>query len=105
MDVPELINPTDIFAYNDVSCALTDNGLVCWGDDSDGLLAPYSLNASTVELGRDHACLIENQNVKCWGYDYRRNTQPPELRNPIQLAIGDFHSCALTANEGVVCWG
>jgi hypothetical protein len=76
-------NPTKIAVGGNRSCALTsDNGLFCWGDNSDGLLGrgiPIGLPEaptlavsgtwSTVAIGPHHTCVVAmfDSTVSCWG--------------------------------------
>ena len=67
------------------TCAIVDEGIKCWGNDSpdgilgDGPTAPQpgeivnveglgpGSGASAVSLGFSHACAIVNGSAKCWG--------------------------------------
>ena len=123
-----------IAAGGEFTCALTQDGKVkCWGrnqlgqlgngnnEDSAypgpviGLLAPVK----ALSAGWAHTCaLIETGSVACWGSNeagqlgdgsFARNPGiaiPLEgEQNIIAVAAGTYHTCALT-NEGLVwCWG
>lgn len=79
-----------IAAHNsDHTCALTTAGAVkCWGDDSEGELGsgvPHTNTSST-----NSATPID---VAGLGAGVKA------------IAVGDLHSCAVTAAGGVKCWG
>jgi alpha-tubulin suppressor-like RCC1 family protein len=65
------------------ACALLDNGSVsCWGDDAHGQLG----RGNTARGAHDPAGVME---------------LPPTR----QLALGDVHSCAMTEDDRLFCWG
>lgn len=113
-------------------CALANNRLSCWGDNTYGQLGigvdslpvtspqPVQLppgKIRAVALGRYHTCAIVEGSVYCWG----RNTfgqagrpapaflpspaQVPGMERDVQaLAAGDDFTCALKGAQ-VWCWG
>ncbi len=116
------------------TCALTVEGLVlCWGDNSYGQLRIGSTSSSAVPIevqglssgvasisvGTHHACAVTSVgSVKCWGHvGDRRNDEGTlwESRVPMDVpglasgvaavSAGGQHTCALTAEGGVKCWG
>ena len=77
---------TQIAAAADHSCALIGSGatstVMCWGQNNAGQNGDGTLNDSNVAV--------------------------PAIEVPagvVGLGIGAFHSCAITAAGGVVCWG
>ena len=72
-----------------------------------------------VSVGRAHSCALNDQkNVLCWGAgsDYQLGTGTSDQANRpvaattvsediIQIATGGWHTCALTAEGKVLCWG
>ncbi len=88
-------------------------------NDDDSLIS----DAVAVSTGQDHSCsLTSGGSVKCWGYNAagqlgnnsvaNRNkavvvttTTGSPLTGIKAIDLGDVHSCALTTNGGVKCWG
>ena len=77
-------------------------------------------NTSRVAAGYEHTCaLTPDGTVLCWGYNASgqlgdgttTNRSTPAvvsgLPNGVALAVaaGGYHTCALTPEGGVVCWG
>jgi alpha-tubulin suppressor-like RCC1 family protein len=118
----------------DHACVLTANGGVkCWGDNLHGQLGDGSQQESGVPMdvvglssgvraisaGESHTCaLTTGGGVKCWGVagdvdfngvtDLRDMTTKyiPGLSSGVTaIASGDAHTCALTTEGGVKCWG
>ena len=78
------------------SCAITDVGsLKCWGSNRSGQLGDGSTTDSEAPVyvcatGAGPPCTPENGNV---------------LRDVTAISVGDAHTCALTFEGGVKCWG
>ena len=81
-------------------------------------------NIRSVEVGYYHSCaILTNRQVRCWGYNeygelgdgseddsdtavaVRNGGDTGPLQNVVQLALGDYHSCALLTSGQVRCWG
>jgi alpha-tubulin suppressor-like RCC1 family protein len=114
---------------------LGDGGVQCWGVDRFGQLGDQGANAgsskspiaveglgapvSTVSAGGMMACAaLVNGDVFCWGYDRElelggsgTSTQAPPRKltqfkgNVRTISCGERHSCALTTDAGLWCWG
>jgi alpha-tubulin suppressor-like RCC1 family protein len=114
------------------TCALTSGGGVkCWG--IDGLLGNGLTTGSTVPVevsglaggvtaiaaGSLHTCaLTSGGGVKCWGSNTygklgdgttTKSTVPVDVSGPMSgvtaIAVGGYHTCAVTRGGGVKCWG
>jgi alpha-tubulin suppressor-like RCC1 family protein len=116
------------------TCALTTSGGVkCWGYNQNGELGNgtntksnipvdvrgLSSGVKSLEAGDDHTCaLMESGQVKCWGFNeygqlgdgtaVDRNA-PVDVQGIIPpvvaVAAGWGHTCALTDQGAVKCWG
>jgi len=116
------------------SCALTGSGGVkCWGENyfgqlgdgtTDDSMTPVDVDgldsdAVAVAAARYHACALTDTNiVQCWGRNLYGQlgdgtTDDTETPVTVQNLDGDiiaistsrFHTCALTDDGGVQCWG
>ncbi len=103
-----LVSIDDIGVGYAHSCALTEAGMVCWGNNKYGQAdVPDDLKRiQAIAVGKFHNCvLINSAHVKCWGLNTSGQTDVPnDLVNPSVIAAGGTMSCALTEN-GVRCWG
>jgi alpha-tubulin suppressor-like RCC1 family protein len=116
------------------TCALTDGGGVkCWGYNDYGQLGdgtndqhntPVDVvglpsGISAVDANFNHSCALTNGGgVKCWGGNYfgqlgdgttDSRTTPVNVTGLTSgvaaLAAGGSHTCVLTTEGGVKCWG
>lgn len=83
------------------------SGVLCWGDNSHGQTDVPSLSEpSFVAAGGDTSCAISDGEVQCWGDGSAGQQRVPiALRQPIQLAVGVSHVCALSQSDELRCWG
>lgn len=89
------------------TCAVTDQGTLCWGDNSVGQLqAPRDLiQPRLVSVGVTVSCAAHRDGVTCWGDGSWGQTQvPAQVKQPDVLAAGHRHVCALERGK-VYCWG
>lgn len=117
------------------TCALDGEGhLFCWGQNVDGMLGlgedgpgyvlqPEQVGSeqySSVEVGGSHACAIRalDQSLWCWGSNWSGQlglgetsaTEFTPVRVPGELrwssvAAGSAHTCAVTTEQQLYCWG
>jgi hypothetical protein len=91
------------------SCSLDAaiSGIRCWGDNRKGQSnVPVLVSPSAVAAGGDTTCAIASGDVRCWGDNSSGQLfAPAGLYQPVQLAVGDKHVCALTGSHRVSCWG
>jgi alpha-tubulin suppressor-like RCC1 family protein len=117
------------------SCALIGTGgAKCWGRNREGELGNGTTKShltavdvsrvrggmASIDVGDAHSCVLTRAGgVACWGDDHfgelgdgstssvRLTPVVPVGLNVrvVAIAVGDFHSCALTSAGGVKCWG
>jgi len=116
------------------TCALTTTGgLKCWGRDLRGELgdgtttqrltavdvAGLSSPIAAIATGAAHTCAVTTEGgAKCWGDNavgqlgdgtkIQRQTAVDVsglTSGVVAVAAGSLHTCALTADGGVKCWG
>jgi alpha-tubulin suppressor-like RCC1 family protein len=122
----------DVAAGYTHTCALTRAGAVkCWGWNGHGQLGDGTLTErhtpisviprgiKAIAAGAHHTCALTNAGaVKCWGNndsgqlgdgtrrDRRSPISVPGLTHGVKaIAAGSFHTCAITGQGGVKCWG
>lgn len=92
------------------TCAMTDSGLVCWGEDD--FVAPL-VSPKKVVPGDTHTCALdgieilslEDYEIVCWGENNEGQLDAPFAYETSQLAVGGEQSCALDQYNGFFCWG
>ena len=80
------------------SCVLDDDGVKCWGRDSEGqITVPTLKNPRMIQAGGYHTCAVDDSGVQCWGDNSFGQTQVPKsLGSKIALlTTGYLHSCAV----------
>ncbi len=107
LNVPaRLSNPTQVAAGYHHTCALDDNGVICWGSNRYGESdVPAGLvNPRQVTAGHYHTCVLDDRGVQCWGRNREGQLDVPSLVNPRRIESGYDHVCALD-DYGLRCWG
>jgi alpha-tubulin suppressor-like RCC1 family protein len=116
------------------NCALMYDGAVqCWGQNDDGesgnpdltsdVIIPNTVNlterALQLSAGGAHSCaLLPSKRVACWGANYNgqlgntvvdnKSAEPvfvENLKDVVNVVVGTDHSCALTKDAEIWCWG
>jgi alpha-tubulin suppressor-like RCC1 family protein len=117
------------------ACALTIAGEVrCWGSGTLGQLGDGLVSSSAIPItpaglangvtqvaaGAQHACALTAASVvRCWGWNNYGETGDPSgatttatpvdvsglPANVVSIAVGGYHSCAITSGGAAWCWG
>jgi len=116
------------------SCALKTDGTVkCWGNNQQGQLGhggteqfvttPVEVAGLTgaigIAVGINHSCALTASEVLCWGQNTKGQLGDGTTTNShvpvsvsglssdtlVKIAAGSAHSCVLTGNDGIKCWG
>lgn len=101
-----------------------DDGVVTPEDDAGGFVVP-GVDRGTLAMGDNHVCArLATGTVKCWGdntsgqlgdglaFDAGTRQNParvpqvvPGVSDVVDIASGSGHTCAVTTDGAVVCWG
>ena len=132
--VAGLTDATALAANGQHACAVrADGSLVCWGSNATGQLGDGTLvnraqpaavvglqQVSAVAAGLSHTCALSAAGLSCWGSNSQgqlgaetpTSTTPvtapmpvPLVANPIAIAAGAQHTCAVRSTGAVLCWG
>jgi alpha-tubulin suppressor-like RCC1 family protein len=133
--IPELQSGViGLSAAGGQTCALVLGGAVlCWGNNKYGQLgdgtseirrSPAAIESldqgvAKVIAGWNHTCAVMGGGeVKCWGWNFygqlgdetkAAQSRPVNVRrlmdDAVDIALGWAHTCAVTADGGVKCWG
>jgi alpha-tubulin suppressor-like RCC1 family protein len=113
-------------------CAISQNQVYCWGNNSYGQcgigneivdiptqVSGLSSTVSGLSVGEDHSCAIDTGKVYCWGNDasgqlangvFSQSVDPvPQLisglKNIVKVVSGNQFSCGLDSTGSIWCWG
>jgi len=123
--VPEdLGKVTQISTGYQHSCAVQESGTaICWGNNDYGqTLVTGSLGkASKLSLGEKSTCVISAAGTAhCWDGEkhcwwngrymdsacyHEMSKMPSDLGTVTDIAVGDYHTCAITTASVLRCWG
>lgn len=97
-----------ISARNNQTCAVSTKGQVlCWGEDAfESFIQPMGV-FTDVTVGKLHACAVRQSDngVQCWGNNFFGVLNPPGGEKFLEVLSGDYHSCGVTLDKRLVCWG
>jgi alpha-tubulin suppressor-like RCC1 family protein len=116
---------SDVATGHDHTCALTADGLYCWGGNAQGQVnpgapsppipTPQAVSGPDVNdpikvvAGAQHTCILrpgDGDNVTCWGA--RTSGQLGDgtpIGNATDVVAGAAFSCALVSDGALFCWG
>ncbi|USN97075.1 MAG: hypothetical protein H6797_02695 [Candidatus Nomurabacteria bacterium] len=98
-------------------CALAEGKVFCWGDNSHGQLGNRSNTSSSIPVAVDTSATdytppVVKKTCGVWPFQYScdeiRPTQPRSNLSGkivVDIAAGDYFTCALTNDGKVSCWG
>lgn len=105
-----LNNVEQIAAGGRYACAIANIKLYCWDVVNNHQISTHKIDtADQISIGSNgNLCAITEGKIVC--FDDRRYSdfpQPPYdmIKNPIQVASGASHACALSGDSKVICWG
>jgi alpha-tubulin suppressor-like RCC1 family protein len=107
LQIPEGLLAVQISAGEDAACALDADGeATCWGGAFVSS-PPSEMRFSQISSGYRHACgvLRESAEVVCWGEDEQGQATPPVGVPMHTVAAGTTHSCGITLEGHLACWG
>jgi alpha-tubulin suppressor-like RCC1 family protein len=127
-----LISINTSSSNNQTTCAISNDHLFCWGDNSHNQCGTSNLRVdapkeikilsnpvASVGVGFDHTCSVMSNQVYCWGSNSEgqlgspvsSDSATPQIVSDlssmvIQKVVSGYHfSCALTSTGTVYCWG
>lgn len=105
-----LQNPTAVATNENRACAISDEGVTCWGAPYLDTPQPNTVSQpKKVEMSTRHACAIDQFGFVCWGELATLNLQIPSgLDQPgrvVDFALGASRTCVVLDTGTVECWG
>jgi alpha-tubulin suppressor-like RCC1 family protein len=127
LTVPNVSGATGIAAGDKHTCAITTEGVVCWGDDlknqlggsSAGTPVAGTAGAIKIAAGLNHTCADLPTSIVCWGANDsgQLGNKGQPATGPVtpeglgstattDIAAGGDHTCAIVGTSGtIMCWG
>ncbi len=116
LEIPKNVGTVkQVSAFGNITCALNDQGkLNCWGYDFFWVQPAFeeyeSFEVTQVSLGERHYCVLEQDSTWCWGDDEYDQSSSFLVQDSLdgqvsQVAVGSFHTCAVTKDGSIFCWG
>ncbi len=113
--VPEaVVNPKLLSMSTNYACAASDSIVTCWGHE-EALKTAYPdriRHPRKLVTAQKHACLTDEYGLACWGdlqpedgLDLRVPSEYEGRNAVVDVAVGDRHTCVLTSQKEVKCWG
>lgn len=105
---PELINPTAVVTSSDRACAISDQGLVCWGNWRGNVHSEIHktvlYNPESMNISKD-MCIEDDRGLDCWGnLIILPHEDQPEIFDTQVSVSGENHFCTVT-NGKLSCFG
>lgn len=128
-EVPGAAGAIALAAGESHTCAVIGSGVLCWGANEAGQLgnntavaalstpgatSPALTGASFLGLGLNHGCAGVGDSLSCWGANGagQINSSLQDQRSPkgvlsnVRAVVGGMgHTCAITKNQTLRCWG
>lgn len=106
--VPNLTNPTAVVSSSSRACAISDQGLVCWGNWRGNVNSEVHetvlYNPSSTNINKD-MCVEDDRGLDCWGnLVILPHEEQPEIFDTQASVSGESHFCTVT-NGKLSCFG
>lgn len=63
------------------------------------------LNPTAIATSNYGSCALDDNGITCWGDGFHHIAEVPYIENPIAIAGGTGHFCALLSDTSLKCWG
>lgn len=109
-EIPGIDDAVEVAAGYESACARHASGRVtCWNEKAQHVVEGVS-GSNSVAVGAEVACATVGKRIACWSPNFSANAAPRArevygIDDPIQLAAGFYHACALERGGAVKCWG